>query len=196
LVAGDPPAGCENARTWRCGVAKLATMKALFVAILVWAAAGAACGKTPGEVEVGSVLREVPMQGLMGPARKLSAYRGKPLIVNVWASYCGPCREEMGSLQRLAWRYGGKEFNIIGVSTDDYVDRAEHFLKITNTSGFSNFIDRKLELENMLGANRIPTTLLVDANGKVLAKFVGSREWDSAESLALIAKHFRVKLAP
>jgi thiol-disulfide isomerase/thioredoxin len=171
-------------------------MKSLLVAILVWAAAAAALGKTPGEVDVGSALREVPMQGLMGPGRKLSAYRGKPLIINVWASYCGPCREEMGSLQRLAWRFGGREFNIIGVSTDDYVDRAENFLKITNTSGFANYIDQKLVLENMLGANRIPTTLLVDPNGKVLAKVVGTRQWDSPESLALISKHFGLKLKP
>jgi thiol-disulfide isomerase/thioredoxin len=182
----------------RCGrgLVSFVAMKALLVALAFSAAAVAALGNTPGEVEVGRVLRESTMQGLMGPGRKLSAYRGKPLVINVWASYCGPCREEMGSLQRLAWRYGGREFNIIGVSTDDYVDRAEQFLKITNTSGFSNYIDHKLELENMLGANRIPTTLLVDANGKVLAKFVGTREWDSAESLALLSRHFKVKLAP
>jgi thiol-disulfide isomerase/thioredoxin len=170
-------------------------MKALLVALALSAFA-LASGATPGEVEVGSVLREATMQGLMGPARKLSAYRGKPLVINVWASYCGPCREEMGSLQRLAWRYGGREFNIIGVSTDDYLDRAERFLQVTNTSGFANYIDHKLELENMLGANRIPTTLLVDANGKVLARFVGTRQWDSAESLALLSRHFKVKLAP
>jgi thiol-disulfide isomerase/thioredoxin len=170
-------------------------MRTLFVAVLVWlAAATVAFGMTPGEVEVGSVLREVQMQGLMGPTRKLSEYRGKPLIINVWASYCGPCREEMGSLQRLAWRHGGQQFNIIGISTDDYVERAQMFLKITNTSGFSNFIDQKLVLENMLGANRLPTTLLVDSRGKVLARIVGSRQWDSPESLGLISKAFGVRL--
>ena len=170
-------------------------MKAFFFGVLVWLTACApAFAGTPGEVEIGSVLREVQMQGLMGPSRKLSEYRGKPLIVNVWASYCGPCREEMGSLQRLAWRYGGQQFNIIGISTDDYVDRAQLFLKVTNTTGFSNYIDQKLVLENMLGANRLPTTLLVDAKGKVLAKFVGGRQWDSAESLAVISKTFRLRL--
>jgi thiol-disulfide isomerase/thioredoxin len=170
-------------------------MKALFLSVLVWlAACPASFAGTPGEVEIGSVLREVQMQGLMGPSRKLSDYRGKPLIINVWASYCGPCREEMGSLQRLAWRHGGQQFNIIGISTDDYVDRAQLFLKVTNTSGFSNYIDQKLVLENMLGANRLPTTLLVDAKGKVLAKFVGGRQWDSAQSLAVISKTFGLRL--
>ena len=146
--------------------------------------------------EVGALLREVPMQGLAGPSRMLSDFRGKPLIINVWASWCGPCRQEMGSLQRLAWRYGGKQFNIIGVSTDDYLDRAEAFLKTTNTTGFSNFIDRKLMLENMLGARNIPTTLLVDGRGKVLARYVGTRQWDSPESLSLISNAFRIRLAP
>jgi thiol-disulfide isomerase/thioredoxin len=170
-------------------------MKALFLGVLVWlAACSPALAGTPGEVETGSVLREVQMQGLMGPSRKLSDYRGKPLIINVWASYCGPCREEMGSLQRLAWRYGGQQFNIIGISTDDYVDRAQLFLKVTNTTGFSNYIDQKLVLENMLGANRLPTTLLVDGRGKVLAKFVGGRQWDSPESLAVISKAFGLRL--
>ena len=79
-----------------------------------------AFAKTPGEVEVGGFLREAQLQGLSGPSKKLSAYRGKPLIINVWASWCGPCRDEMESLQRLARSYGGKQFNVIGISTDDY----------------------------------------------------------------------------
>lgn len=152
-----------------------------------------ALGKTPGEVEVGQVLREAPMQGLSGPSRLLSDYRGKPLIINVWASWCGPCQQEMASLQNLSRRYGGKQFNVIGISTDDYVDRAELFLKKTNTK-FDNFIDQKLFLEHMLGAERLPLTLLVDAQGKVLAKFTGAKEWDGPEARALIAKAFRIKL--
>jgi thiol-disulfide isomerase/thioredoxin len=118
--------------------------------------------ETPNEVKVGSVLREAKMQGLNVPSKELSAYRGKPLIINVWASWCGPCREEMGSLQRLASRYKGKPFNVIGISTDDYHDRASAFLRLSSTT-FDNFIDSNLLLENMLGANTIPLTLLIDA---------------------------------
>lgn len=154
-----------------------------------------AFAKTPGEVEVGGVLREAQMQGLSGPSKKLSAFRGKPLLINVWASWCGPCREEMGSLQRLSRRYGGKQFDVIGISTDDYPDRAAAFLKQTNTT-FSNFIDSKLFLENMLGADRLPLTLLVDAQGRVLGKFYGAKQWDDPQALAIIAKAFDVKLQP
>ena len=100
----------------------------------------------------------------------------------------------MGSLQRLSRRYGGKQFNVIGISTDDYMDRAEMFLKVTNTS-FTNFIDSKpWPLEQMLGADHLPLTLLVDSKGRVLAKYTGAQEWDSPEAVALIAKAFGLKL--
>ena len=148
--------------------------------------------KTPGEVEVGSLLREAHMQGLSGPSRKLSTFRGKPLIINVWASWCGPCRQEMGSLERLSHRNGGKQFKVIGISTDDYRERATAFLQKSATR-FDHFIDGELLMENMLGADRIPLTLLIDAQGRVLAKFYGIKEWDKPEALALIAKAFRIK---
>lgn len=152
-----------------------------------------ALAKTPGEVEVGATLREATMQGLSGPSRKLSEFRGKPLIINVWASWCGPCQQEMGSLERLARRKGAQQFAMIGISTDDYPERARGFLQTYKTS-FSHFIDRQLLLENMLGADRLPLTLLVDAQGRVLAKFYGAAEWDSPEAIKAIEKAFRIRL--
>jgi len=168
-------------------------MKILITLLTAWlAVAPLAQAKTPGEVEIGSVLREATMQSLTGPNRKLSEYRGKPLIINLWASWCGPCRAEMGSLDRLARRYG-KQFTVIGISTDDYPDRAQAFLKQANT-GFAHYIDSKLFLENMLGADRLPLTILVDAEGRVLAKYYGAKEWDSPQAVEVIGKVFGVKL--
>jgi thiol-disulfide isomerase/thioredoxin len=168
-------------------------MKMFFAWLLCLVAiSNLAHAKTPGEVEVGGVLREAQMPGLAGPSKKLSAFLGKPLVINVWASWCGPCREEMGSLERLSRRYGGKQFNVIGISTDDYRDHALAFLRQSKTT-FSNFIDSKLLLENMLGADRLPLTLLVDAQGRVLGKFYGAKQWDSPEAVAAIATAFRIK---
>jgi thiol-disulfide isomerase/thioredoxin len=152
-----------------------------------------AFAKTPGEVEVGATLREASMQGLSGPSRKLSEYRGKPLIINVWASWCGPCRQEMGSLERLARSKGGRQFNVIGISTDDYPEAARAFLKKSGTT-FSHFIDSRLFLENMLGAERLPLTLLVDAQGKVLGKYYGAEEWDSPQAFKLVSKAFHIPM--
>ena len=151
-----------------------------------------ALAATPGEVAVGSQLREASLQPLFGKPRKLSEFRGKPLIINVWASWCGPCREEMVSLDRLARRYG-EHFAVIGISTDDYPERARAFLQKSGT-GFANFIDSQLFLENMLGADRLPLTLLVDAQGRILSKHYGAREWDSPETVKLIARAFQIKI--
>ena len=148
---------------------------------------------TPGEVEVGAYLREARLQGLNGTMNTFADFKGKPLIINVWASWCGPCRAEMGSLERLAQHFNGKEFNIIGISTDDYRNAAEAFVKQTKIS-FLNFLDSKLFLENMLGADTIPLTVFVDATGRVLAKARGAYEWDAPESIAGISETFQIEL--
>ena len=171
------------------------TMKTIFCLILAWltATTNLAVAKTPGEVAVGGTLREATMQGLSGASRNLSEFRGKPLIINVWASWCGPCQQEMGSLERLARSKVGKQFTVIGISTDDYPEAAHAFLRRNKTS-FSHFIDQHLLLENMLGADHLPLTVLVDAQGRVLSKYVGAKEWDSPSVLALIGKTFHLKL--
>jgi len=162
-------------------------------ALLALAAGAPARGAGTGEVPVGGTLREAPLYGLTLDYRKLSDFRGKPLLINVWASWCGPCRDEMGSLDRLARRHNGKQFHIIGISTDDYADKAQGFVVGTGVS-FDNYLDKNLFLENMLGANRLPLTVLVDAKGRVLKKVYGAREWDSPASKTLLEKTLGVKL--
>jgi thiol-disulfide isomerase/thioredoxin len=152
-----------------------------------------AFANTSGEIEVGSNLRDVPMNSFTGSIKKFSAYRGKPLIINVWASWCGPCRDEMGSLERLSRRFGGKQFNVIGISTDDDASAADAAIKQSKLT-FTNYLDHNVILENMLGANTIPLTILVDANGRVVKKIRGSRQWDSSESLKLIGQTLNIKL--
>jgi thiol-disulfide isomerase/thioredoxin len=151
--------------------------------------APAARAATPGEVPVGQVLRDATMQGLNGPARQLSSFRGRPLVINVWASWCGPCRVEMPSLERLAWGDLGGRFTLIGISTDDHVAAAQAFLQRSNAT-LSHYIDRQLQLEHMLGAAELPLTVLVDAQGRVLEKVVGARAWDGPEGRRLIERWF------
>lgn len=150
---------------------------------------------TLGEVMAGESLREARLDGLLGNAAKFSDFRGKPLVINVWASWCGPCRAEMGSLERLARRYGGKEFNVIGISTDDDRVAAQGFLWFAKIS-FPNYIDHDLVLENMLGANKIPLTILVNAEGRVVKKISGAKAWDAPESVEMIKRAFGEKPNP
>lgn len=153
---------------------------AALLCLLLHVAAGAQA-KTPGEVEEGAVLREAVLHGLNGADRRLSQYRGKPLLINVWASWCGPCRMEMGSLERLAWRDQGRRFTVIGISTDDSQAAAKRYLQGANAT-LNHYLDNALEMENMLGAERLPLTVLVDSKGQVLGKFYGAREWDSPDA--------------
>jgi hypothetical protein len=79
------------------------------------------------------------------------------------------------------------------VRSDRHLDRRLPGLQQSHTT-FSNFIDSKLFMENMLGADRLPLTLLVDAQGRVLGKYYGAKQWDSPEALEIIAKAFRIKM--
>jgi thiol-disulfide isomerase/thioredoxin len=158
--------------------------------ILPLAATRRAVANPPGEVEVGQLLRDATLPGLNGPSRALSSFRGQPLIINVWASWCGPCRQEMASLERLAWQAHPTPFTVIGISTDDYPDKAKQLLKAINAT-ISHFIDSRLQLENMLGASRLPLTVLVDADGRVVDKVYGAKQWDGREAMTLIGNAFR-----
>ncbi len=99
----------------------------------------------------------------------------------------------MASLERLAWLDESGRFAVIGISTDDYPEQARTWLKKANAT-ISQFIDSKLLMENMLGASRLPLTVLVDANGQVLDKIYGARAWDRPEALQLISKTFRIQI--
>jgi thiol-disulfide isomerase/thioredoxin len=160
----------------------------LLVALPVSAASVSESGSE--EVSVGGKLGEATLVGLNGPDRRLSAFRGRPLLINVWASWCGPCRQEMSSLERLAWHRDRHEFAIIGISTDDYPEKAKGLLRETQAT-ISQFIDTNLRMEHMLGASRLPLTVLVAADGRVLLKVYGARDWDSADALRLLDSTFR-----
>ncbi|MBS4096178.1 MAG: TlpA family protein disulfide reductase [Sulfuricella sp.] len=169
-------------------------MSAIFRFFLLWAALSTpAFADTPGEVKAGGYLREAKLHGFTGQTKRFADFKGKPLIINVWASWCAPCRAEMGSLERLARRYGGKQLNVIGISTDDDGNAAAAYIKQSKIT-FENFLDSQVFLENMLGANTIPLTVLVDANGRVLEKARGAYDWDSPEIHKEIERVFRIKL--
>lgn len=167
---------------------KILLQRCLCGLFLCIALAGPIVASTPAEVPVGATLPDIALRGLNGPPRQLNSFRGRPLLINVWASWCGPCQQEMASLERLAWQE--RYFAIIGISTDDDADKAKSLLKRLNST-ISHFIDHDLEMESVLGASHLPLTVLVDADGRVLQKIYGSRQWDGADALGLIDEAFR-----
>jgi thiol-disulfide isomerase/thioredoxin len=173
--------------------------------VLVGWVAGTICTGTfasvPGSsrkatpVAPGQVLSDGPLVGLNGPLRRLFDFRGQPLLINVWASWCGPCRGEMDSLERLAWREHGTSFNMIGISTDDDIGAARRLLESTNAT-ISHFIDSRLRWETLLGASQLPLTVLVDPENRVIERIYGARQWDRAEAATSIDKAFGNHTAP
>ncbi len=170
---------CRSVAAVACGLLLLATP------------AVAAPPAAPGPVAVGQPLPDVVMASLNGPQRSLASYRGRPLIINVWASWCSPCRKEAASLERLTWSEAGARYTVIGISTDDDRNAALAWLKQSNAT-VTHYIDSgpRWTLEHMLGASKIPVTVLVDAGGRVVARFPGARDWNSAESIKLIERAF------
>lgn len=145
----------------------------------------------PMLVPVGQVVPDLKMAGLNGPQRSLASFRGRPLIINVWASWCSPCRKEAASLERLAGSEHGARYTIVGISTDDDRNAALAWLRQSNAT-LSHYIDSApyWPLEKSLGASSIPLTVLVDAKGRVVGRVRGARDWYSAESLKLIERTF------
>ena len=173
-----PPASIDARR--RAGLAALC---ATALAPAAWSGTGT------GPVAVGARLPDVRMSGLNGPDRQLSTYFGQPLLINVWAGWCGPCRQETASLERLAWLPTDVPFAVIGISTDDHRERAVGWLAASRAT-ISHFIDRLLQLETMLGASRLPLTVLVDARGRVLTRHYGAKEWDAPPVRAMVRRTF------
>lgn len=135
--------------------------------------------------EIGMTLPDAPLRGLRGDFHRLAETRGRPLVINVWASWCGPCRAEMASLERLS-RLAPDKLKVIGVSTDDDANLAREFVARAGVS-FPSYHDADQNLERRIfGAAAIPVTLVVDAQGKIVQRVVGAREWDSLQSVALI----------
>jgi len=158
--------------------------------LCIIAAACAAGAQTSEEIPVGGKLRDATLRGLNGPERNLSEFFGRPLIINVWASWCGPCRAEMASLERLAWLDESRDLTIIGISTDDYEDRAIDAMTKSNAT-ITHFIDANLVMEKMLGASKLPLTVFVAPDGRVLQRIYGAREWDAPAALVLIDRVLR-----
>ncbi len=106
----------------------------------------------------------------------LSAFRGKAVLVNFWATWCPPCREEMPSLTRLAQQFDTGSFEVLAVSVDDGWDVVDKFLAQPKTP-YRVALDQGATISRTYGTTKFPESYLVDPSGKVRLKFVGPRNW-------------------
>jgi thiol-disulfide isomerase/thioredoxin len=113
----------------------------------------------------------------------LAAYRGKVVLVNFWATWCPPCRQELPSLSRLKKKLSGEAFEILSVNIGEDVDTVFDFAGNPN---YPMLFDHDSTAMASWPVKGVPTTLLVDRQGRLAYRAVGGREFDDAEVVALI----------
>jgi thiol-disulfide isomerase/thioredoxin len=122
-----------------------------------------------------------------GRAVRLSDFRGRTVLLNLWATWCGPCRQEMPALDRLQAELGGPGFRVIALSTDAQGVAAVHkFYREVGVERLGVYVDPAHEDMGELGLIGLPTTLLIDPRGREIGRKLGRTEWDSAQMMALI----------
>ena len=136
-------------------------------------------------------LPDLAFEDADGKPKKLSDWRGKTVLVNLWATWCVPCRKEMPALDSLQTKLGGKDFEVVAINIDTRdAEKPKNFLKDGNLTRLSYFSDQKAkvfqDLKNIGKALGMPTSVLVDGQGCEIANIAGPAEWASDDAIKLI----------
>ncbi len=122
-----------------------------------------------------------------GRSRSLSDFRGKIVLLNIWATWCVPCRKEMPTLDRLQTALGGADFEVVALSIDRRMDVVRKFFADVGIQKLAMYLDSSAKATRQLGAVGLPTTLLVDREGREVGRLIGPAEWDSPDIAAFIS---------
>ncbi len=158
-------------------------LRLLFAMLLL---AGCRESPTPAGPRVGESMPALDLPALDGPPVNLGDYRGRVLVLNVWATWCAPCREEMPSLQRLSERFPQARLAVVGMTVDEDRNLAREFL-LKYGIRFAILSDPAGAIaEGLLGVSAYPDTFIVAADGTLVERVSGGREWDGAEMVSLL----------
>lgn len=120
-----------------------------------------------------------------GKTVDLGAYRGKVVLINFWATWCPPCREELPSFSRLKKRFGKESLEIFAVNVGEDAETVFDFI---GNPDFPVLFDRDAQAMGRWSVKVVPTTLLVDRQGRIAFRAVGGREFDDGEIVALVSQ--------
>jgi thiol-disulfide isomerase/thioredoxin len=129
----------------------------------------------------------VKFQDAEGKERTLADWRGKVVLLNLWATWCLPCRKEMPSLDRLQAELGSDKFEVVALSVDRKgLDASKKFLDETKVERLALYVDATARATSELRVVGLPATLLLDAQGREIGRLLGPAEWDSDDAKRLI----------
>src|SRR6202795_2146150 len=137
-------------------------------------------------------LPDLAFEDADGKPRKLSDWHGRTVLVNLWATWCVPCRKEMPALEGLQTRLGGPEFEVVAVNIDTRdPEKPKNFLKDAHLTRLGYFSDQKAkvfqDLKEIGRALGMPTSVLVDGQGCEIATIARTAQWGSDDAIKLIA---------
>lgn len=132
-------------------------------------------------IEVGQQAPDFTFPGLDGRSVSLSDYRGKVVLLNIWATWCPPCVEEMPSMQRLYQTLKDEPFEILAVSVDARGKEAVGPFMQKYKLTFPALLDTEGSIRNLYGATGIPESFIIDQQGILVKKIIGPLTWDGAE---------------
>jgi thiol-disulfide isomerase/thioredoxin len=123
----------------------------------------------------------------------LSDFRNRPVLLNIWATWCVPCRQEMPSLDRLQAQLGPTRLTVLPLSIDRQgMPVVEKFYRDHGLTALGIYLDGDGKAGNELGAVGVPTTLFIDRDGREVGRKVGAAAWDSPSVLALLRDHLGI----
>jgi thiol-disulfide isomerase/thioredoxin len=136
-------------------------------------------------------LPELAFEDSAGKPLSLAHWRGRTVLLNLWATWCVPCRKEMPALDSLQTKLGGADFEVVAVNIDTRdPEKPKNFLKDANLTRLSYHSDPKAkvfqDLKEIGRALGMPTSVLVDSQGCEIATIAGPAEWDSDDAIKLI----------
>lgn len=127
----------------------------------------------------------------------LAAWKGRVVLLNLWATWCAPCRSEMPALDRLQAAMGGEDFEVVALSVDRKgIEASAKFLQDAGIEHLRLYVDASSKAMFDLRARGLPTTFLIDRQGRLIGRLIGPAEWDAPEAKALISAAISGELDP
>jgi len=147
----------------------------------------------PMGFEAASRLRaapEVHFKGENGAELSLEDFRGQVVLLNIWATWCGPCRAEMPSLDRLQAQHGGNGLRVVAVSVDEGgLTMVRRFFQQRSIRNLKLYADSDDSTAAAFGIGPIPTTILIDRDGNMVGRMIGGTQWDSPAAVELVGRY-------